>query len=719
VAGAAERGGQVAATGLWRRAGAQLGSPLALAVSVPCLVLALGGTATVTSYASLCAAGRARARASLHAQSERLKSSFDRSLQGGDRLLDRLSVHMTTVTGSSDAEALLVPLADLSVDRTGLSWMSVSFPDGTFVGTRRDAPGKMFGQLSRAGVEVEYDLNADRAPRELARKPTTYDPRARMFYRTAAAAGRRVWTKPYPFLPTLHTGITRAEPVLRAGALLAVLTIDFDVSALSILLDQMILPGERLAVIADRGSLLAAAGVRLPDGKGLSAERPLQVADVGDPVLDATAQARSGLLSEGARAIEVDGQSYHAQAIALTTLGAIPIALLSAVSEDELYATANAQARRAAAITGVGTLVALLLVLLVSMHVGRLRRARERAESALVRAQDEARRLGSYELCERLGAGGMGDVYRARHVLLARDAALKLMKPDVASGDPKLREAFFEEAKRLSRMRSIHTVSVYDFGIASDGRYFLAMELLQGLDLEMLVREYGPQSPARVASILAQVCDSLAEAHAAGLLHQDIKPANVFLCRQAEALDLVKVLDFGISRLIEGKASSESREQAMGTPAFMSPEQILGEPVGPAADLYALGCMGYFLLSGALPYQGDSFEALSLAHVEAPIAELPRHVLDETPAALRQLLVRCLAKRPEHRPVSARVLAQALRQITFEPRRDFGDDKRREFWEAFDARFSGPTRAARASKDTQTMEPARVYTAARTANAAP
>lgn len=707
-----QQGEQHAETGVLERLGSRFGSPLALAISVPTLVLILGATATLTSYAALCRVGRDRARAALHTQSVRLKSRLDGAFKGGDHLLDRLKGHVVYAR-SDQAEALLSPLTDLSTDRAGLSWMSVSFADGTFVGTRRDDRGVLMGQLSRAGTQYDYALDAADGPRQLATKVTDYDPRKRPFFDRAAKAHARVWTEPYPFLPSLRTGITRAEPVFEGTALRAVITIDFDVSALSALLDAREFSSERTAVVTDGGSLLGGRGVPWPDPSTLSKQLALRVSEVSDPVLQAAFAARAGLLAHGARSLSIAGQPYHVDAMALTTLGSGGVTVLNAVAESELYADAAAQARRAALLTGAGTLTALLFALFVSLHVGRLRRARERVEGALARAENEARRLGSYELHERLGAGGMGEVYRARHVLLARDAALKLMKSEDAQGDPELRESFFEEARRLSSMRSIHTVSVYDFGLASDGRYYLAMELLHGLDLEALVREYGPQPPARVAAILAQVCDSLSEAHAAGLLHQDIKPANIYLCRQAEYLDLVKVLDFGISRLIEARTSRTSLVRAMGTPAFMSPEQILGESVGPAADLYAVGCVGYFLLTGALPFQASSLEALALLHVEGPIPELPPEVLSATPVSLRQLLVRCLAKRPENRPVSASALSEALRRIPFPPGQDFAAAGRETFWTDFETRYLRASQAALASKDAQTVEAPRVYTATR------
>jgi serine/threonine-protein kinase len=299
----------------------------------------------------------------------------------------------------------------------------------------------------------------------------------------------------------------------------------------------------------------------------------------------------------------------------------------------------------------------------------------------------------------------MGEVYRARHKLLFREAALKLIRGD-EERNHELRELFFVEARRLASMRSIHTVSVYDFGVASDGRYFLAMELLYGLDLDRLVRRFGPQPPARVALILAQICDSLAEAHEQGLVHQDIKPANVFLCRLAEALDVVKVLDFGISRAVGPRGARLSRSE--GTPGFMSPEQILGDPVGPLADLYGVGGVGFFLLSGKPPFTGAQGEIVQLEQIERPVPSLPEHVLKTTPIELVQVITRCLAKRPENRPVSARVLSDALREIARVHAHTFSSEEQARFWESYEQAPEKPGREALTPSHVRTL-PARMY----------
>ncbi len=705
-------------TGVVARIGSRFGSPFVLAISVLGLVLTVGAAATLSTYASLCRAGRERARSDLQTQSSRLRASLAAAFDLSDALLDRLAPHVRELGPTAELEPLLRALLELSTARPGLAWMSMSFEDGTFVGVFRDPDGSLRAQESRVtnlgGVERQLTPTARGTFVETLQRPTEYDPRTRPFYRLARREGARVWTPAYPFLPTLRTGVTRADPVYRTTPegreMVGVATVDFDATALAELLVDAGFRSQKLLVVTSDGALVASHGVALPESSSLSRDHALSVETLSDPVLSRIVEARSRLLRGEGEILEVEGRRLYVDAVDVGRLGASGVTLFSAVDESELYAEANAEAQRGMGLTAIVALLALALAAALSANIARLRRSRARAEHEAEMAREEVRALGSYELCELLGSGGMGDVYRAKHRLLARDAALKLMRLRENGDDVALRELFKKEAQRLSSMRSIHTVSVYDFGIASDGSYYLVMELLDGLDLDALVRRDGPQPAARVAAILAQICDSLAEAHAAGLVHQDIKPANVFLCRLAEALDVVKVLDFGIARMIEARTSLVPTRE--GTPAFMSPEQVLGEPVGPASDLYALGCVGYFLLAGRPPYQGSRAEELGLLHVEAELPQLPRGVREATPSALSQLLIRCLAKLPSNRPSSAAVLGDAFRKIAREHAQTFTETMRQDFWRRFDdaAGSLRVSRAAPAPEKTRTL-PARVYSA--------
>jgi tRNA A-37 threonylcarbamoyl transferase component Bud32 len=704
-------------TSLAAQIGAKLGSPLVLAVSVVVLVSAVGSAATYSSYHALCRLSRAEAQARLRADSGRLETSVGGALQVADELLDRLAAHVRAQGPSPAADTLLGAMYDLGSARTGLTWMSANYPDGTFVGIYRD--GRLWGQESRVGpeggTERKFALAPPAAPRQVEQRATGYDPRTRSFYRLAVAKRRRVWAPPYPFLPSLRTGISRVEPLFdESGALLAVLTVDFDASELAPLLEDQ--NGARhSALVGPEGALIASHGFRLPAREAWPRDRALRVEDTTEPLLRALLAAGRHIKDRGAHTIEVAGQDYFVDAAPIGHLDGVPIALLSAIEEERLYGRAQDEARLGVLVTGLVALIALGFAFALSANIARLRRARATAERAAAEAwtaADEARRsideLGSYELVELLGGGAMGEVYRARHKLLSREAALKLIRRVEDADAEHQRQLFFQEARQLARLRSIHTVAVYDFGVATDGRYFLAMELLEGLDLDALVRRFGPQPPGRVAAILAQICDSLGEAHELGLVHQDIKPANVFLCKLADDLDVVKVLDFGIARAVGPLGSRLSRSE--GTPAFMSPEQILGEPVSALADLYAVGGVGYYLLTGQLPYPGPDVDAIQLAHVERPIPELPPELSRVTPA-LAQLITRCLAKRPEHRPVSARALAEALREVAAVTERTFSREAREQFWaELARQPASYPARGPLADTHVRTVS-AKVYPA--------
>jgi serine/threonine-protein kinase len=221
----------------------------------------------------------------------------------------------------------------------------------------------------------------------------------------------------------------------------------------------------------------------------------------------------------------------------------------------------------------------------------------------LGREATAAREFGSYHLVERLGQGGMGEVWRAQHRMLARSAAIKLIRPSVLSAtrrgvSEEARRRFEREAQSIALLRSPHTVELFDFGVSTDGTFYYVMELLDGLDADTLVRRFGPVPAERAIYLLRQVCHSLSEAEAHGLVHRDIKPANIFVCRYGEDCDFVKVLDFGIAKAVGVAVDTEPALTQVnvvhGTPAFMAPEQALDRSnVDARADVYGTGCLAY------------------------------------------------------------------------------------------------------------------------------
>jgi serine/threonine-protein kinase len=284
----------------------------------------------------------------------------------------------------------------------------------------------------------------------------------------------------------------------------------------------------------------------------------------------------------------------------------------------------------------------------------------------------KARELGSYHLGELLSRGGMGEIYKATHRMLARPAAIKLIRPEVlGSNDSAMADLalkrFRREAEVAANLRSPHTVELYDFGVTEDRTFYFVMELLEGMDLQALVAGHGPQPANRVVHILAQVCESLQEAHGQGMVHRDIKPPNLHIGRLGVRHDFVMVLDFGLVKPVAGAAGEHSLGTAAditpGTPAYMAPEMALGEQIDGRADLYALGCVAYFLLTGRPVFASTSALQSIARHINDVPAPPSQHAKYPVPEELDRLVLRLLAKRPDDRPASAAALAGALAAI--------------------------------------------------------
>ena len=300
----------------------------------------------------------------------------------------------------------------------------------------------------------------------------------------------------------------------------------------------------------------------------------------------------------------------------------------------------------------------------------------------------KARELGSYQLRELLGRGGMGEVYRATHRMLARPAAIKLIRPEMlgAADDETARLAvtrFKREAEAAANLRSQHTVELYDFGVTDDGTLYLVMEFLEGLDLETLVRKTGPRPPARVIHVLRQVCESLEEAHILGLVHRDIKPANIHLGKVGLQYDFVKVLDFGLVKEVASPPLGDSMatvpgQMALGTPAYMAPEMAVGEHVDGRADIYAVGCVAYFLLTGLPVFEADGVVQLIAKHLQSTVVPPSIRSGRSIPEALEHVVMKCLGKKADERPQSAAQLAEMLEWI---PTEGWNQDTAREWWE--------------------------------------
>jgi eukaryotic-like serine/threonine-protein kinase len=281
--------------------------------------------------------------------------------------------------------------------------------------------------------------------------------------------------------------------------------------------------------------------------------------------------------------------------------------------------------------------------------------------NTLRRAVYEAKQIGQYRLIRPLGAGGMGEVFLAEHLMLKRPCAIKLIHPDHA-GDSQVLARFEREVCMTARLSHWNIVEIYDYGRTDNDTFFYVMEYLPGLSLEDLLDGYGPLPAERVVHLLRQVCQGLREAHGIGLIHRDIKPGNIFASQRGGLYDVAKLLDFGLVKPVtEAPAARLTQDGGIsGTPLFMSPEQACGLPdVDARSDIYSLGAVAYALLTGQAPFEGDNPMEIIIAHVRDEVVQ-PSHHRANVPADLEQVILRCLAKSPQDRFQDVESLEQAL-----------------------------------------------------------
>jgi eukaryotic-like serine/threonine-protein kinase len=318
-----------------------------------------------------------------------------------------------------------------------------------------------------------------------------------------------------------------------------------------------------------------------------------------------------------------------------------------------------------------------LAVLIIAVSTAVLAAIGSQTTYSLARSAQEARQLGQYTLDQKIGGGGMGDVYIAHHVLLRRPTAIKLLRPDRISSDDL--DRFEREVMHTSKLTHPNTVAVFDYGRSPDGVFYYAMEYLDGINLQHLVERYGPQSAGRVVQILAQVASALTEAHARGLIHRDIKPANIILCERGGIPDVAKVVDFGLVKQLSAE-HGETRQMVVGTAKYLAPERVTApDRVGPAVDLYALGATGYFLLTGKPVFDGPNAIAVCADHVSKQPIDIRE--IANVPDAVADLIMTCLDKAPERRPTAAE-LVRSFRALDTET---WDDAQARAWWEEFRA----------------------------------
>jgi serine/threonine-protein kinase len=269
----------------------------------------------------------------------------------------------------------------------------------------------------------------------------------------------------------------------------------------------------------------------------------------------------------------------------------------------------------------------------------------------------QARQLGQYTLEEQLGEGGMGVVYRARHAMLVRPTAVKLLRPE-RIGEASL-QRFEREVQLTAGLSHPNTISVFDYGRTADGVFYYAMEYLDGLNLDEIVAGDGPQPPARVVHVVRQILGALGEAHGIGLVHRDVKPGNVIVCERGGIPDIAKVLDFGLVKESRGEPGAGDDTLA-GTPHFLAPETIRDGDAGPRSDLYAVGAVAYYLLCGRHVFEGKSVAEICGHHLHTKPTPPSQRFGQPLPASLEAWVLGCLEKDPDQRPRSASDAAARL-----------------------------------------------------------
>jgi serine/threonine protein kinase len=659
-----------------------LSSPLAMMVLIPLLVLASGLAVGWITRAALHRSVMATAATALSQSTDRTRREINDSLEQATPILSALRAWARSRPDLNDHDTVARTLLAIAHGRPGVAIVSISTPSGAFHAVeQRNLQWTYVHATVAADGSTPRSVSAFTLDRTLAperqQDNSGFDPRQRPYYLAATRNRGRTWTDPYVFYNSGFTGITCAEPVPHPSdanaPLIGVVAVDFDLESLGTVLEQVDaqFASHSFLFTVDR-VLVGLPPTWRPPVDHAGPRRLVTVADVRQPLLQAFFSALPGLPRQDQPLAPFRVLGSGSEQIAAVSACPIPgNGPTWYVGMMLPRATLMGDADRYLNLSLIIGLLVLALSTAVAWWFAR-HLARSRNDAATARARASAaeaslRELGSYQLLKLLGKGGMGEVWLAQHRMLARPAAIKLIKAEAMEGRDaerreEIRKRFTAEARITANLRSRNTIELYDYGITEDGTFYYVMELLEGIDLFDLVGKHGRLSPARVVHLLVQACHSLAEAHDRGLVHRDIKPENLFICRRADEVDVLKVLDFGIVRMQEPTKDMAKTRQGLvqGTPATMSPEQATDQPLDGRSDLYSLGCVAYWLLTGQQVFTSDNPMELLTNHVHQPAIPPSIRINQPLPPALEALVMSCLAKDPEQRPRNARVLAHLL-----------------------------------------------------------
>ncbi len=598
--------------------------------------------------------------------------------------------HAGTASATPQVARALIGMADA---RPGVSQVYIGRPDGGMLGVTHlegvwqviqvvpgtDGATRTFSQLQADGSMLQVAIE----------KHVAFDARLRPWYQQAVASPSRVWTGPYRSARSGTPGVTIARqlaPLEPGQPPRGVVAVDLDFATFGGFLQRrgdlgsnlvfnremelIAIPPEMLTEVPSTG-LPTGANLRDPVVRTFfAAIQTLPVDDALLPVRVAIEGVEYGGFVQ--RLPIPDGPAWFIAQVA--TRDAI-VGVMDRAKLKGLLGAAGAIA--------IGLLAGLFFAGLLARAKREIDVQRGRARAA----EAKARELGSYNLIRKIGEGGMGQVWIGEHRMLSRQAAIKLISPaalaNVAPDEvEEVRKRFEQEARITASLRARSTVELYDFGVAPDGTFFYVMELLDGMDLRQLVEKHGPLPAGRVVHILANALTSLAEAHDRGLVHRDIKPENIFICRRSDETDVVKVLDFGLVRLAKAPDNARLTAAGMvtGTPSTMAPEQALGRELDGRCDLYALGCVACWLLTGSDVFVAGSAIELLTMHIN----ERPQPLRERNPAVpeeLARLIEACLEKDPAKRPPDARTLAQALESLVLPPGQSWTPRRAQDWWD--------------------------------------
>ncbi len=516
---------------------------------------------------------------------------------------------------------------------------------------RLSRPAQLGDQTRWLRSDAQLDMLSDE------QRTLDYDPRVRPWFEAAAhGAGRRPeWTSPYTFFTTKDPGITasiRWQAPIEDGRtwVIAFDLMLIDVSGFTTGLQ--VSPGGKVVVLTEDERVMGLP----PDPRYGSREafKPYvlkPVAALGVPELERgiAAWRDHGERDETFR--YADGREQWWASFHRFELGearAFEIGVM--VPERDFRAMANSQRNWIIGLTLAGLAIAVLVAFLLDRAVERI----------LAREVEKVRQLGQYTLEDKLGEGGMGAVYRARHAMLRRPTAIKLLHPSRA-GHEHEQARFEQEVQLTAELSHPNTIAVYDYGRTPEGIFYYAMEYIDGITLDTMVGTHGPLPPSRVIHVLLQVCGSLQEAHNVGLVHRDIKPENIMLAARGGVFDTVKVLDFGLVTALDADDNSSNPQGVIGTPRYMAPETIQAPTrVDHRADLYAVGLIGIYLLTGKHLFDGPNVQMICAQQLHTEAAQLWVDI-ERYPDDLARLLLACTHKSVGSRPLGAGDLAARLR----------------------------------------------------------